>query len=162
MADTICRFLGKQPLEYLMKAIRTIGYKTVIDQSTTPIVYDPATVFFLELMISITIQNVERIDAVWPYMYDYIAGILEKAGNQSVLLLERTVVGLLRVCICVADKVKPFSLTSIANIQHLLTHPTNSLACRRSLIIVSSCFSTCRMLFYRLLLNKLWPVFSTF
>lgn len=98
------RFLGKEPLEYLMKAIRTIGYKTVIDESTTPIVYDPATIFFLELMISITIQNVERIDAVWPYMYDYIAGILEKANNQSVLLLERTVVGLLRVCICVADK----------------------------------------------------------
>jgi brefeldin A-resistance guanine nucleotide exchange factor 1 len=38
-------------------------------------------------------------------MYDYIAGILGKAENQSVLLLERTVVGLLRVCICIADKV---------------------------------------------------------
>jgi len=98
------RYLEKEPLEHLMKAIRTIGYKTVIDESTTPIVYDPATVFFLELMISITIQNIERIDVLWPYMYDYIAGILEKAQNQSVLLLERTVVGLLRVCICVADK----------------------------------------------------------
>jgi brefeldin A-resistance guanine nucleotide exchange factor 1 len=42
-------------------------------------------------------------------MYDYIAGILEKAENQSVLLLERTVVGLLRVCICVADKVSLIS-----------------------------------------------------
>jgi golgi-specific brefeldin A-resistance guanine nucleotide exchange factor 1 len=48
-----------------MKAIRTIGYKTVIDESTTPIVYDPATVFFLELMISITIQNIERMDELW-------------------------------------------------------------------------------------------------
>ncbi|KAI8581103.1 hypothetical protein K450DRAFT_234658 [Umbelopsis ramanniana AG] len=98
------QYLDKEPLEYLMKAIRTIGYKTVIDESTTPIVYDPATVFFLELMISITIQNIERMDELWPYMYGYIAGILEKAENQSVLLLERTVVGLLRVCICVADK----------------------------------------------------------
>jgi brefeldin A-resistance guanine nucleotide exchange factor 1 len=42
-------------------------------------------------------------------MYDYIADILEKAENQSVLLLERTVVGLLRVCICVADKVSLIS-----------------------------------------------------
>jgi brefeldin A-resistance guanine nucleotide exchange factor 1 len=48
-----------------MKAIRTIGYETVVDESTTPIVYDPATVFFLELMISITIQNIERMDDLW-------------------------------------------------------------------------------------------------
>jgi len=66
MTETVAiRYLDKEPLECLMKAIRTIGYKTVVDESTTPIVYDPATVFFLELMISITIQNIERMDELW-------------------------------------------------------------------------------------------------
>lgn len=60
-----------------MKAIRYISNpntapgEALETQFTTPlkitgtIPYDPAAVFFLELMISITIQNRDRIQLLW-------------------------------------------------------------------------------------------------
>lgn len=39
-----------------------------------------------------------------PYATEYIFGILNFAEKQSVLVVERTVVGLLRLCICSATR----------------------------------------------------------
>ncbi|KAI8641644.1 hypothetical protein BD408DRAFT_345726 [Parasitella parasitica] len=92
-------------LKCLLKAIRSVGYDTeIMKKATITIAYDPATVLFLEFMITITVRNADRIEELWPLATDYIFGILEFADKQSVLVVERTVVGLLRLCICSAAR----------------------------------------------------------
>ncbi|ORX59019.1 Sec7-domain-containing protein [Hesseltinella vesiculosa] len=55
-----------EPLQALMSAISSVGYDhEAVKQATEPIPYDPATVLFLEFVITITIRNNERIDLLW-------------------------------------------------------------------------------------------------
>lgn len=97
--------LQTDTLKSLLTAIRSVGYDTDnMKKATITIAYDPATVLFLELMITITVRNADRIEELWPYATEYIFGILEFADKQSVLVVERTVVGLLRLCICSASR----------------------------------------------------------
>ncbi|KAL9550016.1 hypothetical protein PS6_005777 [Mucor atramentarius] len=97
--------LQTDTLKCLLKAIRSVGYDTEnMKKATITIAYDPATVLFLEFMITITVRNADRIEELWPYATEYIFGILEFADKQSVLVVERTVVGLLRLCICSAAR----------------------------------------------------------
>ncbi|OAC99682.1 hypothetical protein MUCCIDRAFT_136379 [Mucor lusitanicus CBS 277.49] len=97
--------LQTDTLKSLLTAIRAVGYDTEsMKKATITIAYDPATVLFLELMITITVRNADRIEELWPYATEYIFGILEFADKQSVLVVERTVVGLLRLCICSASR----------------------------------------------------------
>ncbi|SAL99274.1 hypothetical protein [Absidia glauca] len=99
--------LEMEPLQALMTAIGKVGYDhEAVKNAETTIPYDPATVLFLEFMITITIRNHSRIDLLWPYATGYIFEILEHAEKQSVLVVERTVVGLLRLCIRIAAKDK--------------------------------------------------------
>lgn len=50
----------------LLKAIRSVGYDTeVMKKATITITYDPATVLFLEFMITITVRNANRIEELW-------------------------------------------------------------------------------------------------
>ncbi|KAG0170045.1 GDP/GTP exchange factor for ARF [Apophysomyces sp. BC1015] len=95
-----------EPMKALMVAIQSVGYdKATIENTTTPIPYDPATVLFLEFMITMTSRNSDMIQSLWPYATEYIFRILENAEKQSVLVVERTVVGLLRLCIRIATEV---------------------------------------------------------
>ncbi|CEP08581.1 hypothetical protein [Parasitella parasitica] len=97
--------LHTDTLKFLLKAIRSVGYDTeIMKKATITIAYDPATVLFLEFMITITVRNADRIEELWSLATDYIFGILEFADKQSVLVVERTVVGLLRLCICSAAR----------------------------------------------------------
>ncbi|CAO3585256.1 unnamed protein product [Absidia cylindrospora] len=99
--------LKMEPLQALMTAIGKVGYDhETVKNADKSIPYDPATVLFLEFMITITIRNHNRIDILWPYATGYIFEILEHAEKQSVLVVERTVVGLLRLCIRIAAKDK--------------------------------------------------------
>src|SRR5690606_19977735 len=66
--------------------------------------YNPSSVFFLELMISLTVQNRYRVQALWPIIFEHLSDIIRQASSQSVLLVERAVVGLLRLCIRLAHK----------------------------------------------------------
>ncbi|OZJ02551.1 hypothetical protein BZG36_04503 [Bifiguratus adelaidae] len=112
------RVLEEAPLEALMKAIRVVGVPRKVHHPT-PVnfpqpglqapsmaanTYDPAIVFFLELMISVTIQNRDRIERLWPYVFDHLRELLNKPEESSDLLVERTVVGLLRLCIRLIHK----------------------------------------------------------
>ncbi|KAI8068278.1 hypothetical protein BC940DRAFT_299601 [Gongronella butleri] len=107
--------LHTEPLQALMAAISKVGYDhKVVKESTEPVPYDPATVLFLEFVITITLRNSDRIDIVWPYATEYIFDILEHAETQSVLVVERAVVGLLRLCIGIAAKVKKEKKKNIA------------------------------------------------
>jgi brefeldin A-resistance guanine nucleotide exchange factor 1 len=55
-----------EPLQALMTAIGKVGYDhEAVKNAETTIPYDPATVLFLEFMITITIRNHSRIDLLW-------------------------------------------------------------------------------------------------
>ncbi|KAI8979713.1 hypothetical protein BDF20DRAFT_1000955 [Mycotypha africana] len=97
--------LQTDTLKSLMTAIRSVGYDSEpMKKATITVPYDPATVLFLEFMVTITVRNADRIQEIWPFATEYIYGILEYAEKQSVLVVERTVVGLLRICICSASR----------------------------------------------------------
>ncbi|CAG8513943.1 11930_t:CDS:10 [Ambispora gerdemannii] len=119
------RLLEEDSLEHLMNAIKFIadGFLTSdpknLQRSSTPvsitqptsktttqttgalIPYDPAAIFFLELMINVTLQNRDRIK---PIIFEHISDILINSQNHSILLVERTVVALLRLCIRLTHK----------------------------------------------------------
>ncbi|KAI9027406.1 hypothetical protein CLU79DRAFT_697591 [Phycomyces nitens] len=58
--------LETEPMICLMEAMKTVGYDSkAIESTTTPIPYDPATVLFLEFMVTIAVRNTERIDILW-------------------------------------------------------------------------------------------------
>ncbi|CAG8656602.1 17032_t:CDS:10 [Dentiscutata erythropus] len=117
------RLLEQPSLEYLMRALKFIadgntatdaksGYPSSSPApsptaSQAPLrgsSYDPAAVFFLELMINVTLQNRDRIQHLWPILFEHITDILKESQNNSILLVERTVVALLRLCIRLTHK----------------------------------------------------------
>ncbi|GJJ73716.1 golgi-specific brefeldin A-resistance guanine nucleotide exchange factor 1 [Entomortierella parvispora] len=102
------RLLEDLPLSHLMEAIKFVADGNSVTKSTKPPtpskLYNPASVFFLELMISLTVQNRYRVQALWPIVFEHLSDIIREAGSQSVLLVERAVVGLLRLCIRLAHK----------------------------------------------------------
>ncbi|KAG0371001.1 GDP/GTP exchange factor for ARF [Gamsiella multidivaricata] len=103
---TDIRLLEDLPLTQLMEAIKFVADGNSVTKATkspTPSkLYNPASVFFLELMISLTVQNRYRVQALWPIVFEHLSDIIREAGLQSVLLVERAVVGLLRLCIRLA------------------------------------------------------------
>ncbi|KAI8908816.1 hypothetical protein DFJ77DRAFT_433654 [Powellomyces hirtus] len=66
--------------------------------------YDAAASFLLELMISITIHNRDRIAVVWPKTFNHIKGIFDNAAHHNVALLERAAINLLRLVLRVGHK----------------------------------------------------------
>lgn len=84
--------------------------------------YDPTSVFLLEMMVSIVVQTSEHIDETWsvlrafqysallinifrPIVFEHLSMILSSSLRYSVLLVERAVVGLLRLCRVASSKV---------------------------------------------------------
>ncbi|WRT64093.1 uncharacterized protein IL334_001022 [Kwoniella shivajii] len=65
--------------------------------------YDPACVFHLEMMVSLASRSKENIAETWPIIFEYISSLLSSAQSYSVLLIERAVVGLLRLCLIVSE-----------------------------------------------------------
>ncbi|KIM32215.1 hypothetical protein M408DRAFT_326851 [Serendipita vermifera MAFF 305830] len=68
-----------------------------------PLPYDAASVFLLEMMISISSHTRQYISDVWPIVFDHISAILSQAQWFSILLVERAVMGLLKMCRIAAD-----------------------------------------------------------
>ncbi|CAG8585934.1 8500_t:CDS:10, partial [Paraglomus occultum] len=117
------RLLQQESLEYLMRALKfiadgnspsdSLNSRNSVSQELSnqnlqgnapskP--YDPAAVFFLELMINVTLQNRDRVQSLWPILFEHIADILKDSTNHSILLVERTVVALLRLSIRLTHK----------------------------------------------------------
>jgi brefeldin A-resistance guanine nucleotide exchange factor 1 len=81
--------------------------------------YDPACVFHLEMMVSLASRGKQHIGETWyvaclmlmkslicrPIIFEYISSLLNSAQSFSVLLIERAVVGLLRLCLIVSETV---------------------------------------------------------
>ena len=85
--------------------------------------YDPASMYLLETMISIASKAPQHIEEVWyvmqsvnkhplsllrcrgyrPVVYEHLSALLSSAAQYSVLLIERAVVGLWRLCFILVD-----------------------------------------------------------
>jgi golgi-specific brefeldin A-resistance guanine nucleotide exchange factor 1 len=88
--------------------------------------YDPASVFLLETMVSIACHTPQHIEDLWyvanepikdlelaltsvsirPIVFEHLSALLSAPTQYSVLLIERAVVGLLRLCLILAQKVE--------------------------------------------------------
>ncbi|CAL1704279.1 unnamed protein product [Somion occarium] len=66
--------------------------------------YDPASVFLLETMVSITCKTPQHIEDLWPIINEHLSALLSTPTQYSILLIERAVVGLLRICLILADQ----------------------------------------------------------
>ncbi|KAG1819513.1 uncharacterized protein BJ212DRAFT_1445963 [Suillus subaureus] len=51
--------------------------------------YDPASVFLLETMVSITCQTSRYIEDLWPILFEHLSALLSASMHYSVLLIER-------------------------------------------------------------------------
>ncbi|ORX34283.1 putative golgi-specific brefeldin a-resistance guanine nucleotide exchange factor 1 [Kockovaella imperatae] len=65
--------------------------------------YDPACVFHLETMVSLASRGKTHIAETWPILFEFFASLLGSAQSYSVLVVERAVVGLLRLCLVVSE-----------------------------------------------------------
>ncbi|XP_067141452.1 Golgi-specific brefeldin A-resistance guanine nucleotide exchange factor 1 [Centruroides vittatus] len=67
--------------------------------------YEESTVFLTELLIKIALQNRDRITTIWPGIRDHLYSlIMEAAAGEQYFLLERGVVGILRIVIRMARR----------------------------------------------------------
>ncbi|KAJ3135959.1 GDP/GTP exchange factor for ARF [Physocladia obscura] len=73
------------------------------DSSAIQTKYSLAVAFYLELIANITLHNRDRLKVVWPVAFDLISQILNE-GSDYPLLLERCVVGLLKLLIRMVHK----------------------------------------------------------
>ncbi|KAJ4501838.1 hypothetical protein C8R41DRAFT_873085 [Lentinula lateritia] len=76
------------------------------DNAYMPMPYDPASVYLLETMVSISCQVPQHIEDLWPILFEHLSALLQhdSASHYSILLIERAVVGLLRLCLLLAQK----------------------------------------------------------
>ncbi|KII88730.1 hypothetical protein PLICRDRAFT_41948 [Plicaturopsis crispa FD-325 SS-3] len=66
--------------------------------------YDPASVFLLETMVSVACGTPQHIEEIWPIVFEHLSALLTSSTQYSVLLIERAIVGLLRLCLILAQK----------------------------------------------------------
>ncbi|KAI0080604.1 Sec7-domain-containing protein [Panus rudis PR-1116 ss-1] len=66
--------------------------------------YDPASVFLLETMVSIVCKTPQHIEELWPIVFEHLSALLSTPTQYSILLIERAVVDLLRICLILATK----------------------------------------------------------
>ncbi|KAG7086681.1 hypothetical protein E1B28_002619 [Marasmius oreades] len=80
------------------------GFNASQDEHFTTLPYDPASVFLLETMVSISCQAPQHIEDVWPVVFEHLSALLSSTSHYSILLVERAVVGILRLCLILAQK----------------------------------------------------------
>ncbi|KAF7972108.1 hypothetical protein HWV62_18936 [Athelia sp. TMB] len=66
--------------------------------------YDPASVFLLETMVSVVCQTPQHVEELWPIVFEHLSALFSASTQYSILLIERAVVGLLRLCLILAQK----------------------------------------------------------
>ncbi|GJE86958.1 Sec7-domain-containing protein [Phanerochaete sordida] len=74
------------------------------DEEPFTLPYDPVSIFLLETMVSIACQTPQYIDETWPVIFEHLSSLLTTPSQYSILLIERAVVGLLRICLILAQK----------------------------------------------------------
>ncbi|KAH9048480.1 Sec7-like domain is implicated in guanine nucleotide exchange function [Lactarius hengduanensis] len=72
--------------------------------SPRPLPYDPASVFLLEMMVSIVCNTPAHIEELWPIVFEHLSLLLKSSQKYSILLVERAVVSVMRICLILAAK----------------------------------------------------------
>ncbi len=98
-----------------------VGYETANEESFI-LPFDPVSIFLLEAMVSITCQTPQHIEDIWsvllplictvtlrdnprPVVFEHLSALISTPTQYSILLIERAVVGLLRICLILAQRV---------------------------------------------------------
>ncbi|TFK25038.1 Sec7 domain-containing protein [Coprinopsis marcescibilis] len=84
--------------------LQTEEVLTSLDDPPYKLPYDPAAVFLLETMVSVACQAPQYIEELWPVIFEHISALLSSPTQYSILLIERAVVCLLRLCQILAYK----------------------------------------------------------
>ncbi|TPX41417.1 hypothetical protein SeMB42_g05585 [Synchytrium endobioticum] len=90
----------------------------------TPMKYHAASIFFLEQLVNILIQNRDRLSVVWPVAVPYFMSMLESPSLDPVLL-ERAVVGVLRLATRLVHK-EDMGATVLQSLHLLRSIPLDS------------------------------------
>ncbi|XP_042487169.1 ARF guanine-nucleotide exchange factor GNOM-like [Macadamia integrifolia] len=93
---TESKFLQSNSLLHLVQALIWVSGKSQKGKYLSHEDED-ASVFCLELLITITLYNRDRIVLLWPSVHEHIAGIVQSTAMPSALV-ERAVFGLLHIC----------------------------------------------------------------
>ncbi|KAI0646905.1 Sec7-domain-containing protein [Trametes meyenii] len=113
--------LEGEPLVAAVRALEALAHERTVarlklesdDVSSAPgttqpspytLPYDPASVYLLETMVSIALQTPQYIEDVWPIVFEHLSALLSTPTQYSVLLIERAVVALLRLCPLLAER----------------------------------------------------------
>lgn len=115
--------LSREPLVAALRSLEALAYERTVarlqqevddsasTESLTPLdaperalSYDPASVFLLETMVSIVCRTPEHVEELWPILFEHVSGLLASSERYSILLIERAIVALLRICSLLATK----------------------------------------------------------
>ncbi|XP_050501190.1 Golgi-specific brefeldin A-resistance guanine nucleotide exchange factor 1 [Diabrotica virgifera virgifera] len=97
---TDSKFLHEEALFELVKTLIELSRGPDVHESVAYDYNDNVTVFFLELLIKVVIQNRDRVMTVWQNVRDHIYTLVMNASVFDFqFLLERSVIGLLRIAI---------------------------------------------------------------
>ncbi|KAI6110037.1 hypothetical protein F5141DRAFT_822489 [Pisolithus sp. B1] len=77
---------------------------SLTNEGSYVLTYDPVAVFLLETMVSIACQTPQHLEDLWPIIFEHLSALLSTAAHYSVLLIERAVVALLRLCVILVQK----------------------------------------------------------
>ncbi|CAK8538183.1 unnamed protein product [Lathyrus sativus] len=92
---TESKFLQADSLLHLAKALKSAGVKPKKGNSTFE--DEDTSVFCLELLVAITLNNRDRIELLWPDVYEHISNIVQSTVMPCAQV-EKAVFGLLRIC----------------------------------------------------------------
>jgi len=105
--------LRAESLSYLAKSLVLASFRSktssipIAPPSTAPLTpaEEDVAVLCLELLVQLALQNRDRIALLWPYVHDQVDIILG-GPNYGAVLLQRAVVGILRVCMHMLHEVE--------------------------------------------------------
>lgn len=97
---TDSKFLHDESLLEMVKNLVELSRGPDIQKSLGYNYNESVTVFFLELLIKVAIQNRDRVMIIWPIVRDHLYTLVMNASHCDYqFLLERAVIGLLRLAI---------------------------------------------------------------
>lgn len=86
-------------LEFVKAIIWAAGLIPGGQKAQSPALEDTDTAeLCLELLIGVTIRNRDRIELLWPLVHAHLEAVIARATHPASPLVERAVLGLLRVC----------------------------------------------------------------
>ncbi|KAJ3194456.1 GDP/GTP exchange factor for ARF [Irineochytrium annulatum] len=100
------------------------------DDAAAPVKFSPSAIFLLELLVRIAMQNRDRMGVVWPLALQHISGILTDPVGKPPAVLDRAVIGLLRLIIRLVhqDDMVAKVVPSLDLLKGLPSEPLNSVA----------------------------------